>query len=73
MSNNKPCTAIWKDGVPICEFHGERLVDRATVEAKLGKLDQPMTGNFYCPVSGAMFSFSTAAHDAIRDSGIELP
>jgi len=74
MSERKSCRGDWNDGAPICEAHGERLVDRATVEAKLGKLDQPqISGAFYCPVSGRMLSFATAAHDAIRDSGIELP
>ena len=63
MAETKPCTAIWNDGKPICEVHGERLVDQATIEAKFGKLNQPMTGRFFCPVSRSMFSSSTAAHD----------
>jgi hypothetical protein len=74
MSEKKLCTGKWDDGTSFCEVHGERLVDRVTVEAKLGTLEQPqVAGALYCPVSGSMMSFVTAAHDAIRDSGIELP
>jgi hypothetical protein len=74
MFEKKICGGKWNDGEPICEVHGQRLVDRATVEAKLGKLNQPQFSEvFYCPVSGSMFSFNTALHDAIRNRDIELP
>ena len=73
MAEDKPCTTNWNDGEPICEVHGERLVDRATIEVKSGKLNQPMIGNYFCPVSRSMFSFNTAAHDVIRESGVKLP
>jgi hypothetical protein len=74
MSEKAFCNGRWNDGAPICEVHGERLVNRATAEAKLGKLEQPdFSGAFYCPVSGSMISFNAASHDATRHSGIELP
>jgi hypothetical protein len=72
MPEDRPCTANRNNGDPICEVHG-RLVDRATAEAKLGKLNQPMLGNYFCPVKGTMFSFSTAGLDVTRESGRKLP
>jgi hypothetical protein len=73
MPSNESCMAKEIDGVPMCTVHGEKLVDRATAEATLGKLEKPsISSALLCPVSGAMFSFHTAAYEAIRDSGIEL-
>jgi hypothetical protein len=72
VADEIPCTGNWNNGEPICELHGG-LLDRATAEAKLGKLNQPMLGDYFCPVKGTMFSFSTAGHDSIRESGIKLP
>ncbi len=74
MPEKQICTGKLVNGTAICQLQGEKLVDRETAENLLGKIDQPQIGGaLFCPVSGSMMSFDTAAHDAIRDSGMELP
>ena len=68
------CVGDWNNGNPICTTHHVALVDRATAEAQLGKLEPPyVSGKCYCPESGSIFLFDTAANDAIREHGVELP
>jgi hypothetical protein len=73
MDTGKRCRGVVNSGALICAVHGVRLVDRKSAELKVGRIDQPAIGLF-CPVSGkGPFSNQTAADDAIRESGIELP
>jgi hypothetical protein len=74
MPEKQICTGKLVNGTAFCQLHGQKLVDRATAEKLLGKIDQPQIGGaLYCPISGSMMSFDTAAHDAIRDSDMEVP
>jgi hypothetical protein len=68
------CKVIRRDGLLFCETHAERLVNKEITEARLGrKIDQPGSLGLFCPETGTMHSDTTASHDAIRESGIELP
>ena len=67
MTDNM-CVGQIVRGVKLCKVHDVELVDRATLEAKHGKLEQPQPDPhaLYCPVSSTMLSFS-AVDDALED------
>ena len=74
MPDLELCNVVWRNGEPVCKVHGQKLLDRSTYEERFGRLDQPSVGEvLVCPVSKQMMSFTTAAHDAIRESGTRLP
>ena len=74
MPDVKLCNVEWRNGEPVCKVHGQKLLDRPTYEERFGRLDQPSVGEvLVCPVSRQMMSSATAAHNAIRESGIKLP